>query len=260
MTGEKVAARNWDRHQKGKPMVQVSSYERPQSLEEALAVVETGAVPIGGGTRLLASAGPRPVAVVDLQAAGLDGIVPQDDGRVLIGATTTLEDIARSGEVPEVVREAARRERASTLRTLSTLGGCVASAEPESELLASLLVHRAKVHLAETRAAVVAPLGDLLCDPGERAGRVITHVEIETGGRAAAARVGRTPSDTPIVAAVARRDPQGEVLVAFSGVAAAPLLAESLDELAPPDDFRGSSEYRKTMAEILGARVREAVK
>ncbi len=242
-------------------MVQVSSYERPKNLDEALAALEVaGTVPMGGGTRLAALAGSGRVRVVDLQAAGLGGIQRRDDGKILIGATTTLDDLANSHDVPAAVREAARRERPSSLRTLSTVGGCVATAEVESELLATFLVYRASVRIASSSGASVVPLGDLLADPERHAGEVITHVEIETGGYAAAARVGRTPSDTPIVAAVARRDPEGNILVAFAGVATAPVLAESTEELVPPDDFRGSSDYRKSMAEILGQRVREAVK
>jgi CO/xanthine dehydrogenase FAD-binding subunit len=242
-------------------MVQVSSYERPKSLDEALAALEvTGTVPMGGGTRLAALAGSERVGVVDLQAAGLGGIQRRDDGKILIGATTTLDDLANSRDVPAAVREAARRERPSSLRTLSTVGGCVATAEVESELLATFLVYRASVRTADSSGASAAPLGDLLANPDRHAGKVITHVEIETGGYATAARVGRTPSDTPIVAAVARRDPEGNVLVAFAGVAATPVLAESTEELVPPDDFRGSSEYRKSMAETLGQRVREAVR
>ena len=242
-------------------MVQVSSYERPKSLDEALAALEVaGTVPMGGGTRLAAFAGSGPVSVVDLQAAGLGGIQRLDGGKILIGATTTLDELANSSDVPVAVREAARRERPSSLRTLSTVGGCVATAEVESELLATFLVYRASVRTADSTGASAVPLGDLLADPDRRAGHVITHVEIETGGYATAARVGRTPSDTPIVAAVARRDPEGNVLVAFAGVAAAPVLADSAGEFVPPDDFRGSSEYRKSMAETLGQRVREAVK
>ena len=242
-------------------MVQVSSYERPRSLDEALAALAVaGTVPMGGGTRLAALAGSERVRVVDLQAIGLGGIQRRDDGKVLIGAMTTLDDLANSREVPAAVREAARRERPSSLRTLSTVGGCVATAEVESELLATFLVYRASVRTADSSGASATPLGDLLADPDRHAGKVITHVEIETGGYATAARVGRTPSDTPIVAAVARRDPEGNVLVAFAGVATAPVLAESTEELVPPDDFRGSSEYRKSMAETLGQRVREAVR
>ena len=162
---------------------------------------------------------------------------------------TTLDDLANSRDIPEAVREAARRERPSSLRTLSTVGGCIATAELESELLATFLVHRASVRTADSSGASAVPLGDLLADPDRRANNVITHVEIETGGYAGAARVARTPSDTPIVAAVARRDPEGNVIVAFAGVAETPVLAESTEELVPPGDFRGSSEYRKSMAE-----------
>lgn len=242
-------------------MVQVSSYERPGSLDEALAALErTGGVPMGGGTRLVASEDSRPLSVVDLQEAGLGGIQPLGGGRLLIGATTTLEELAVSRLVPDVVREAARRERPSTLRTLSTVGGCVASAESESELLATFLVYRASVRLAGPDGTVVLPLEELLADPSRRAARLVTHVEMETGGRAAASRVGRTRSDVPIVAAVARRVGDGQVLVAFAGVAPFPVLVESPDDLVPPGDFRGTSEYRKTMAEVLGARVREATK
>lgn len=242
-------------------MVEVSAYERPGTIDEALtALKKAGAVPIGGGTRLGASSAPQGVSVVDLQAAGIGGIRRLHDGKVLIGATATLDELAFSRELPEVVREAARRERPSALRTLSTVGGCVAAAEAESELIAALLVHRANVRIAGTDGVEVLMLADLLGHPQEAAGRIITHVEIETDGAAATARVGRTPADIPIVAAVARRDSAGKVLLAFSGVAAVPVLAESPEELDPPGDFRGSGEYRKAMAATLGARAREALR
>jgi CO/xanthine dehydrogenase FAD-binding subunit len=62
------------------------------------------------------------------------------------------------------------------------------------------------------------------------------------------------------VAAVARRDSNGALLLAFSGVASVPVLMDDLETLAPPSDFRGSSEYRKAMAKSLDARVREALR
>jgi len=136
----------------------------------------------------------------------------------------------------------------------------VASADFESEFLATLLVHRAAVTLASRTGTGVTPLADLLAERGQLEGRIITSVEIEVGGRDAVARVARTPADRAIVAAVARRDPSGTLLLAFSGVASAPVLVEDPETLEPPDDFRGSSEYRKAMAEILGARVREALR
>ena len=241
-------------------MLKVSAYERPTSLNEALAALEQGrSVLVGGGTRLCLRVGPDPVVAVDLQAAGLGGVRRQGDDKVLIGATTTLEEIAESLELPDAVREAARRELPSTLRTLSTLGGCVASAEFESELLATLLVYRSTVQLVGNSGTSVIPLAELLCEPGQLTGRIIATVEMELGGQVTVARVARMPGDRAIVAAVARRDPLGTLLLAFSGVATAPVLTENPETLEPPGDFRGSTEYRKAVANVLGTRVREAL-
>jgi carbon-monoxide dehydrogenase medium subunit/putative selenate reductase FAD-binding subunit len=136
----------------------------------------------------------------------------------------------------------------------------VASGDFESELLATLLVHKATVRLEARSDTSVIPLADLLAEPGRLTGKIISSIEIELGGQGAVARVARMPADRAIVAAVARRDPQGTVLVAFSGVAGAPVLADDPDRLEPPGDFRGSSEYRKAMARILGNRAREALR
>ena len=151
---------------------------------------------MGGGTRLAAMAGSGLVGVVDLQAAGLGGIEHCDDGKVLIGATTTLEDLANSLDVPEAVREAARRERPSSLRTLSTVGGCVATAELESELLATFLVYRASVRTADSSGAYAAPLGDLLADPGGRTTRSSPTLRSRPAATSPPRRAARTPSDT----------------------------------------------------------------
>jgi len=242
-------------------MLQVSAYKRPASLEEALvALNDSNSVLLGGGTRLKAAKGAEPVVLVDLQDAGLAGVRPIGGDVVALGAATTLEDLAASPELPSALRDAARRDQPSSLRTLSTLGGCVASADFESELLATLLVHRATVRLAAESGTYAMPLTDLLAGPSQLAGRIITAVEIEVGGATGAARVARTRADRAIVAAVARRDPHGELLLAFSGVARVPVLVEDPETLEPPGDFRGSSEYRKAMAKLLGARAKGAMR
>jgi CO/xanthine dehydrogenase FAD-binding subunit len=242
-------------------MLKVSAYKRPASLEEALvALGHDHSVLVGGGTRLRPAPGAEPVVVVDLQDAGLAGVERIDGDHVALGAMATLEDLAESSELPADLRDAARREQPSSLRTLSTLGGCVASAEFESELLATLLVHRATVGLAAESGSCVRPLADLLAEPSQLAGRIITGVEIELGGTTGAARVARSQADRPIVAAVARRDQNGALLLAFSGVARVPVLVEDPETLEPPGDFRGSSEYRKAMARLLGRRAQEALR
>jgi CO/xanthine dehydrogenase FAD-binding subunit len=54
--------------------------------------------------------------------------------------------------------------------------------------------------------------------------------------------------------AVARRDQSGRILLALTGVASAPLLIDTAASLDPPADFRGSAEYRRHLAVVLGAR------
>ena len=240
-------------------MATVTGYRRPASIEDALVeLAAPHAVVLGGGTKLNARRGGEPVVVVDLQALALAGI----DGTATtlrLGATTTLAAVAVDRRVPPVVAAAARREAPSTLREMATLGGCVAAGDWSSELLAALLAHDAVVSLAGSAGGATVALGALLAEPSLVVGRIITGLSIETGGRAAAARVGRTPADRPIVAAVARRRPDGELRLALCGVASTPILSDGVTPLDPPADFRGSSEYRQSLAATLSRRVREAI-
>lgn len=243
----------------------VCAYRRPPSLEEALAVLESspGAVVLGGGTRLSADPAPGPVDVVDLQALRLDRIRTTGNATVRIGAMATLQQVADSPALPAVLREAARRERPSTLRSQATLGGCVAAREGDSELLAALLAHDAVVSIADRGGTARSELAEFLAGgPLDRA-RIITDVTVCTCGAASAARTARTRADRPIVAAVARITATGERRLALAGVAATPVMAGEragwADDLDPPGDFRGSGEYRRALAVVLASRAMGAI-
>ena len=236
-------------------MATVVGYERPDALDVALELLSTpGTVAIAGGTTLNATQTPEPVVVVDLQAVGLDRVTQIEDSRLSIGATTTLQRLVDEPTVPATIREAARRELPSTLRAAATVGGCVAPGPPDSELLAALLVHEARVEIATTDSRSVESLEELLARGGPDAGQLITRVEIETSGTGAVARTARTRADRPIVAAAARRPLAGAPLLALAGVAERPLLVSSFDELEPEGDFRGSAEYRRSLAAVLAER------
>ncbi|HXZ83099.1 MAG TPA: FAD binding domain-containing protein [Acidimicrobiales bacterium] len=250
-----------------------SWYRRPHAIAEALALLARPAnVVLAGGTSLNARPGADEFALVDLQALGLEGIARHGDDELVIGAMTTLQQIADHEAVPPVVREAARRELPSTLRAQATLGGCVATAEYDCELLATLLAYDAVVRLATPAAESEVRLEDLFGRRPLARGEIITALSIDPRGNGAAARTGRTPADRPIVAAVVR-ELDGERRLALAGVAATPLLVAvaattadgaaeveiALHRLAPPGDFRGSSEYRSHLAAVLGARALEAV-
>jgi probable selenate reductase FAD-binding subunit len=241
-------------------VVQVSGYWRPASLEEALVLLERpGRVVIGGGTKVNAQTTAEPIAVVDLQALGLHDIGRIDGDVLRIGATVTLQQLVECGEVPAVIREAARREQPSTLRAQATIGGSIVTADPESELLATLLVHDAVVSLVGAAGPEELTLEGLLAELPFLAGRIVTDVVIDAAGSSYVTRAGRTRADRAIVAAAARVRPDGKQRVALSGVARTPILIDATDELEPPGDFRGSSEYRRALAEILVARALEAL-
>jgi CO/xanthine dehydrogenase FAD-binding subunit len=243
-------------------MASVSAYLRPATLDDALACLDRGdAVVIGGGTAVNAAPTAEPVVVVDLQDLNLGAIERDDRGGLVIGATATFQRLADDPAVPAAIRDAARREEPSTLRALATVGGLVATADPSSELLATLLVHDGVVGLAGRDGGHSVDLATLLADRASLAGRIITAVRVETGGVTSAARTARTPADRPIVAAVARRTAVGERRLALTGVAAVPVLVDPTPDatrgLEPPGDFRGSAEYRRVLAAVLARRALE---
>jgi CO/xanthine dehydrogenase FAD-binding subunit len=238
----------------------VAAYRRPGTLDEALGLLtEPGAVVLAGGTRLNGEPSRDLVVMVDLQALGLSGVARLAGGALRIGSMTTLQQVVENGEVPFALRDAARRLEPSTIRAAATVGGCVATAEPTSEFVATLLVYDALVGITGPEGELTVPLSVLLMDSPFPAGWIITTVTIDTTGVTAAARVGRTVADRPIVAAVARRTLAGDLRLALTGVAGVPVLVEDVDELDPPEDFRGSSEYRRALAVTLAARVLEVV-
>jgi len=185
---------------------------------------------------------------------------------------------------------AARLNAGVNVRNAATVGGLVVTGEPASEWLLALLALDARVAIQSAAAgADLLPLDAFLrAQAGALACSLLTEVRcVVPDGRLGAglARLGRTLHDRPIVAAAAVVARQGDVAarlgLAMSGVAGTPLrlsgveealvgrsftdgaLAEALagleEQLSPPDDFRGSAEYRRAMAPILARRaLREA--
>lgn len=235
----------------------IAAYHRPTNLDEALSLLtETNRVVLAGGTVINADRAPSDLEVVDLQSLGLDGIVA-DGARLRLGAMTTLASVMDSDLVPAWLRTIARSAEPSTLRTLATVGGAIATGSSESVFVAALLVADARVELA---GADDRPLAEILA-VGVPAGAMITAVTIDPLGTGTLASTARTPADVPIVAAVAR-EANGRVTLALTGVASHPVLVAPSDPsagLAPPADFRGTAEYRIELARILGARAVEVL-
>ncbi len=241
-------------------MAHVTAYHRPDSLEEALILLNrpgTDSVLIGGGTHAVPHLKQQPVEVVDLQAVGLEYIEHTPEG-LKIGAMVRLQAIVDHSDVPVLLRELAHREGPNTFRNAATMGGVIAGFDWESELLAGLLVLATQVTMQSLSGSSQFSLAEFLSSPRQHmTGGILTALEVQTEGPTASARVARTPADRAIVSAAARRTLSGDLALALSGVAATPILVDPdrLEiELDPPGDFRGSGAYRKRMAAVLSRR------
>jgi CO/xanthine dehydrogenase FAD-binding subunit len=237
-------------------MANVLNYHRPQSLEDALALLQRAqpTVVLGGGSHLVPSLIETPTDVVDLQALGLRGIC-EDGDLVALGAMATFADVAACSQLPAGVRELARREAPSTLRTLATVGGLVASRDADSELLAALLVMSATVTVVSGDGRRTIQLSDFLA-AGVARGEIIVCVSVDPSPVVISARTVRTGMDRAIVAVVGARSTDGTVALAATGAASTPVMFSEAATLAPPSDFRGTKEYRLRLAAVLSARVR----
>ena len=244
-------------------MTLLQEYYRPDSVNEALELLAQGKdrlVPLAGGTLLVGQLETRARTdvdgVVDLQDAGL-GTIREADGVLYIGAMCTLSSVTEypmlHSMADGLLERAARGEGPQNLRNAATVGGVIACAEYDSEFYAALLALDAAVTVRKLDGAEqTLPLDDYHASDD-----LITEIRIPVRKlRGGAARIARTPSDRPIVAAVAVRNPASQNgsgdRIALCGVASRPVLQGAA--LDPPNDFKGSATYRLAMADIVAQR------
>lgn len=244
-------------------MPQLKAYHRPANADEALQLLsrpQVSAAVVAGGTYISAHLDETVDEVIDLQAAGLDTI-SHDGARLTLGAMVRLQTIVEEAKAPALLKKMARMEGPNTFRNKATIGGAIVGANPESELLAALLVYQTMVTVQSSGGRRQIALPDFLSNVSAALdGGIIIDVSLATTGQGASERVARTPADRPIVAAVARQDNEQQIHLALCGVAQTPILVEPDMEqlkaaLNPPNDFRGSREYRRQMAVTLSKRV-----
>lgn len=231
---------------------QPSAYHRPQSLAEAIRLLEKTAVyPLSGGTKLLAD--DVQGAVVDLQDLNL-ATIEWNNGLLRVGAMVTLADFAAAlpdaptiGPAP-LLADAIHRAGANTYRNAATIGGTIASRLADSELLSTLLVLEAIVVIGDQTEVALA---DYLANE-EMAG-LITAVSIPwTEGIGKADRVARTPADYPIVSVVMWQPIGESVRWAGTGMNVLPSrLNAAKVAVTHPGDFRGDAAYRGEITAVL---------
>lgn len=263
----------------------IRSYHRPSRLAEALDLVKQGAVPLAGGTRLLATAREIP-NVLDLAALGLDQI-ELDDGDLRLGALVTLQAAADSpvahsatgGLLPAACRA---QQPSRMMRNLATLGGESVFAAPDSEVAAALLALNAVFVVESSDGPIESPALRFLRNPSEDVAQgLLTSLFIPGAPEGTALeRVAVLPSAPALVAvAVAvsfSGDQCGRARIAVTGLAGAPARvpeaetrmegshAEEADieraaeqvaaRAAFRDDAHAPASYRRHVARVLTRR------
>ncbi len=245
-------------------------YHRPQTLEEALALLareQPLTVPLGGGAFLNARTRPatipqEDVAVVDLQNLGLDTIAARGNFMDL-GATVSLQQLLQA-EIPEALREAIMVEATYTRRFTQTVAGTLVAADGISPFATAMLALDARLTLQPGDAPL--PLGELYPFRWEHLrGKLITKVTIPTNAKLAVETVGRSAYDDPLLVVAVAQWPSGRTRVTVGGWGDAPHLAMDGPEAAGAQeaarnaayeagDHRASAEYRREVAAVLARR------
>jgi CO/xanthine dehydrogenase FAD-binding subunit len=222
--------------------MQPFAYARPATLAEAVDLLirhGTGARVLAGGTDLvirLRDGSYAPSVVVDVKGVPelAPGIRAGDDGGLVIGATTTMTEIAAHPVIRRdmaALAEAAAVVGSVQIRNRATLAGNLVNASPAADTAPALLVHGAVVVAAGLQGTRRIPLdvffvrsGITILEPGE----LVAAVELPAGpSRIASAhqrRTRRRGHDLASVTVACGVDDAGVTRLAFGSLGPRPVL------------------------------------
>jgi len=270
------------------------SYQRPTAIADAVALLaEHGpdARVIAGGTDLiirLRDGSVRPSVVVDVKRIPeLDPAIREVDGRLVIGATTVMTDIAADERIRRrftALAEAAAVVGSVQIRNRATLAGNLCNASPAADTAPSLLVYEAEVVVAGPDGMRRIPVDALFVRSGVttlRRGELVTAIELPLDrppmGSAHQRRTRRRGHDLASVTLACGVDASGVTRLAYGSVGPRPLLVTDAsgvlaDPARPEADraailermlvdaspsersMRASPDYRLAMLRVLGWR------
>lgn len=269
-------------------------YLAPATLQETLEILERHgeeAKVLAGGQSLVPLLNyrlARPRVLVDINGLPLGGI-RVEDGWLRLGALTRHATLEESGEIARlcpVLGEAASLIGNVRVRTLGTLGGSLAHADPAAELPMAVLALDARLTLERPDGRRSVPAREFFrgyLTTALGADELVTAVEVPvTGGMGyAVEEFARRAGDFAVVAvtALVSLDGAGRVedaRLALAGVAPMPVRVPEAEELlrgreptderlglaaaavrkalAPEPDAFVSAAYRKHLAMVLGRR------
>jgi probable selenate reductase FAD-binding subunit len=243
----------------------ITTYHRPQTLDEALALLaQPNTVPLGGGT-LLSQPTTDSVSVVDLQRLGLDSISTKGND-LEVGATSTLQSLLENENSPEALKTAIKLEAPINIRNSATVAGTLVASDGRSTFATMLLAMDTKVTFHNGSISTLGLSEFLLTRPKG----LITSVTVPMNVKVAFEFVSRTPADKPIIAAALAQWNSGRTRLTLGGYGKSPMLAmdgteaHGLETAArnayhEANDEWATSEYRMDVAATLAKRCLEKI-
>lgn len=257
-------------------------YQRPNTLSAAkvaLADAEDGRF-LAGGMTLLPTLKVRlaqPDVLIDL--AGVNELrgIRQEGDRLIVGAMSNHDEVARSATVAEALPALAKVAGGigdPQVRNRGTIGGSIANADPAADYPAAVLGLAAKVHTDQRSVdgdEFFTGMFETALTPGE----IITAIEFPVGVAAGYAKFPNPASRYAVVGVLVARLADG-VRVAITGAGpqvfrAAAMEAALNNEFSPRvldgigvamDDFNAdihaSAEYRAHLVTVMAKRAVEA--
>lgn len=189
----------------------ITSYLRPETLEDAYSLLGGGALAVGGGTDLIRHTHTGVTTLVDLGGLPLRYI--REGQGFAVGANTTLSEMLEhpglAAHLDGVVADMLRALASPLLRNAATIGGHLARRR-YSDIVPVLLALGAGVTFYEG-AERTMPLDRFYAESPRRARVIITEVQIPPAGRDTAAaflKFTRTAFDFALLncAVLVRRD------------------------------------------------------
>jgi carbon-monoxide dehydrogenase medium subunit len=238
------------------------AYEAAASLDDAVGLLRRhggDAKVLAGGQSLVPLLNYRladPRVVVDINDLPLGGVSVAGD-RLKLGALVRHHQLEESDEIARrcpVLREAAALVGNVRVRTLGTVGGSLAHADPAAELPMVVLALDGRLTLASAKGTRVVEAREFFTGPlttAMRPDELLTEIDLAappaTGW--AVEEIARRAGDFAIVAVVAlvsldARARVAQARLAFGGVAATPVRASAAEDV-----LRGQEPSRERLAE-----------
>jgi CO/xanthine dehydrogenase FAD-binding subunit len=146
-------------------------YAAPESLADALALLDEDSRPLAGGQSLVPMLNfrlARPARLVDLERVAGLAFLDAAGGPLRIGAMTRQAALERSELVAAgwpLLRQAVRLVGHAQIRSRGTVGGSVAHADPKAELPVALAALDARFHVRSAAGARTLTAAELFQGP-----------------------------------------------------------------------------------------------